>query len=80
MIYSIGFTSSRSYSGALRDAWRPARPSGIKRPKRDLPTNDRLAFGALSRLFTAVRWIGYYEKYLTGERRDDLEGLARLED
>ncbi|AUX10527.1 glycosyl transferase family 2 [Halalkaliarchaeum desulfuricum] len=37
----------------------PPRPSGIKRPDRDLPTRDRLAFGALSRFLTAARASGY---------------------
>ena len=58
----------------------PPRPSGIKRPERNLPTKDRLAFGALSRLLTAVRGLGYYEEYLTGNENDtDLEGVPRLE-
>ena len=57
----------------------PPRPSGIKRPERDLPTKDRLAFGALSKFLTAVRGLGYYEEYLTGDRRGDLEGVPRLE-
>ncbi len=57
----------------------PPRPSGIKHPDRDLPPKDRLAFGALSRLLTAVRGLGYYEEYLTGERCEDLEGVPRLE-
>ena len=58
----------------------PPRPSGIKRPDRDLPTRDRLAFGALSRLLTAVRGVGYYQEYLTGETATDLEGVPRLEE
>jgi len=58
----------------------PPRPSGIKRPDRDLPTRDRLAFGALSRLLTAVRGVGYCQEYLTGEKATDLEGVPRLED
>ncbi|WP_305882010.1 glycosyltransferase [Natronosalvus halobius] len=57
----------------------PPRPSGIKRPDRDLPTKDRLAFGTLSRLFTAVRGLGYFEEYLTEDRRGELEGVPRLE-
>ncbi len=57
----------------------PPRPSGIKRPDRDLPRKDRLAFSALSRLLTAVRGLGYYEEYLTGERREGLEDVPRLE-
>ena len=58
----------------------PPRPSGIKRPERDLPLKDRLAFGALSRLLTAVRGIGYYQEYLTGGRATGLEGVQRLEE
>jgi len=58
----------------------PPRPSGIKRPNRDLPTRDRLAFGALSRLLTAVRGVGYYQEYLTGEKATDLEDVPRLEE
>ena len=57
----------------------PPRPSGIKCPDRDLPRNDRLAFGVLSKFLTAVRGLGYYEEYRTGERREDLEGVPRLE-
>ncbi|CCQ37651.1 glycosyltransferase AglI [Natronomonas moolapensis 8.8.11] len=58
----------------------PPRPSGIKRPDRDLPLRDRLAFGALSTLLTGVRGLGYYEAYLAGERRSDLGDVPRLED
>ena len=58
----------------------PPRPSGIKRPDCDLPTKDRLAFGALSRLLTAVRGVGYYQEYLTGETATDLEDVPRLEE
>ncbi len=58
----------------------PPRPSGIKRPERDLPRRDRLAFGVLSKLLTAVRGLGYYEEYLTGNRRGDLETVPRLEE
>ena len=57
----------------------PPRPSGIKRPERDLPTKERLVFGTLSKFLTAVRGLGYYEEYLTGDRRGDLEGVPRLE-
>ncbi|ELY48425.1 glycosyltransferase [Natronorubrum sulfidifaciens] len=57
----------------------PPRPSGIKRPDRDLPTSDRLAFGALSKLLTAVRGLGYYEEYLTGDENATLEAVPRLE-
>ncbi|AXR77193.1 glycosyltransferase [Natrarchaeobaculum sulfurireducens] len=57
----------------------PPRPSGIKRPERDLPTSDRLSFGALSSTLTAVRGLGYYEEYLTGDRHEDLEDVPRLE-
>jgi glycosyltransferase involved in cell wall biosynthesis len=57
----------------------PPRPSGIKRPNRDLPTKDRLAFSSLSKLLTAVRGLGYYEEYLTGNQRDELEGVPQLE-
>ncbi len=57
----------------------PPRPSGIKRPDRDLPAKDRLAFGALSRLLTAVRGLGYYQEYLTENRRGNLEGVPQLE-
>ncbi|WP_246084389.1 glycosyltransferase [Salinadaptatus halalkaliphilus] len=57
----------------------PPRPSGLKSPESDLPAKDRLAFGALSRTLTGVRGLGYYQEYLTGERRTDLEGVPRLE-
>ncbi|SDR12269.1 glycosyltransferase [Natronobacterium texcoconense] len=58
----------------------PPRPSGIKRPDRDLPRKDRLAFGVLSRFLTGVRGFGYYQEYATGERHDGLEGgLPELE-
>lgn len=44
----------------------PPRPSGIKRPDRDLPTRDRINFSALSTFLTGVRGLGYYHEYLTG--------------
>lgn len=44
----------------------PRRPSGIKRPNRELPATDRLAFGVLSRFLTGVRGLGYYREYLRG--------------
>jgi len=53
----------------------PPRPSGIKRPERDLPRKDRLAFGVLSRFLTAARGLGYCEEYLIGERRNDRESV-----
>ncbi|MFP8951761.1 glycosyltransferase [Natrialbaceae archaeon A-arb3/5] len=58
----------------------PPRPSGIKSPDRDLETTDRVAFSALSTFLTGVRGLGYYQEYLTGERRTDLGGVPRLED
>lgn len=59
----------------------PPRPSGVKRPDRDLPARDRLAFDALSRVLTGVRGVGYYQEYLAGERRGDLEDdIPRLEE
>jgi glycosyltransferase involved in cell wall biosynthesis len=57
----------------------PPRPSGIKRPEPDLPLRDRLAFSALSTFLTGVRGLGYYEAYLTGERRGDLGDVPRLD-
>ncbi|AUX10538.1 glycosyl transferase family 2 [Halalkaliarchaeum desulfuricum] len=56
----------------------PPRPTGIKRPDRDLPTRDRLAFGTLSTFLTGVRGLGYYQEYLTGDRRDDGDGIPQL--
>ncbi|QFU84066.1 glycosyltransferase [Natronorubrum aibiense] len=59
----------------------PPRPSGIKRPNRDLPRRDRLAFGALSRFLTGVRGLGYYQEYLTGDRDTTREcGIPTLEE
>ena len=46
----------------------PPRPTGLKRPAQNLPTRDRLAFGALSTFLTGVRGLGYYREYLTGDR------------
>jgi len=57
----------------------PPRPSGSKRPEPDLPLPDRIAFSALSTFLTGVRGLGYYEAYLTGERRDDLGDVPRLD-
>lgn len=59
----------------------PPRPSGIKRPDRDLPTRDRLAFGALSRFLTAARASGYARELArpTDTGADpDLDGPPRL--
>jgi glycosyltransferase involved in cell wall biosynthesis len=44
----------------------PPRPSGIKRPSQDLPTSDRVAFGALSSFLTSMRGVGYYHEYVAG--------------
>lgn len=57
----------------------PPRPSGVKSPEPDLETRDRLAFGALSKLFTGVRGLGYYQEYFAGERRDKLGDVPELE-
>ncbi|WP_281194046.1 glycosyltransferase family 2 protein [Halorubrum sp. F4] len=54
----------------------PPRPTGIKRPDRDLSIRDRLAFGALSTFLTGARGLGYYYEYLLGEERD-LEAPTR---
>ena len=55
----------------------PPRPTGIKRPSRTLPFDDRIAFRALSTYFTGVRAIGYYTEYLTGAKHigDDIPQL-----
>ncbi|WP_222917898.1 glycosyltransferase [Natrinema sp. SYSU A 869] len=57
----------------------PPRPSGVKSPNPDLGTSDRLAFGALSKILTGVRAQGYYQEYLTGEQRNDLGDIPRLD-
>jgi hypothetical protein len=44
----------------------PPRPSGIKRPDRELPMSDRLTFDSLSALLTGIRGLGYYHEYLRG--------------
>lgn len=59
----------------------PPRPSGIKRPDRDLPTTDRLAFGALSRFLTSVRASGYARELASPTHTGadpDLDGPPRL--
>ena len=48
----------------------PPRPTGIKRPTKEPPTRDRLAFTALSSALTGVRGVGYYREYLRGEQVD----------
>ena len=57
----------------------PPRPSGIKRPDRDLPTSDRVAFGALSTFLTGMRGLGYYREYLTGSTGGDDGSIPRLD-
>ncbi|WP_254769059.1 glycosyltransferase [Salinilacihabitans rarus] len=57
----------------------PPRPSGIKRPDRDLSRRDRLAFGALSTFLTGVRGLGYYREYVAGERDAEPGGVPALE-
>lgn len=47
----------------------PPRPSGVKSTDADLSGRDRIAFGALSRILTGVRALGYYEEYVAGVRR-----------
>ena len=56
----------------------PPRPSGIKRPDRDLPPSDRVAFGALSTFLTGMRALGYYEEYVTGSAADPAESVPEL--
>ncbi|WP_436344716.1 glycosyltransferase [Natronorubrum sp. FCH18a] len=59
----------------------PPRPSGVKSPDRDLPRGDRLAFGALSRVLTGVRGLGYYQEYLADGQEPELEdGVPRFEE
>lgn len=55
----------------------PPRPSGIKRPDRDLSRQDRVLFGLLTRGLTGVRAIGYYREYVVGSS-STAEGLPRL--
>ena len=57
----------------------PPRPSGIKRPDRDLPASDRVAFGALSTFLTGMRGLGYYREYLTGSTGGDDGSIPRLD-
>jgi len=57
----------------------PPRPSGIKRPERELPVKNRLTFGAVSKLLTAVRGVGYYEEYVSNERPNDFTDFPQLE-
>lgn len=60
----------------------PPRPSGVKSPDRDLSTRDRLAFGALSKVMTAARGLGYYREYLNHLRDSDetRDGVPVLEE
>ena len=57
----------------------PPRPSGIKRPDRDLPRSDRIAFGFLSTFLTGMRGLGYYREYLTGTSDETLGSIPELE-
>ncbi len=54
----------------------PPRPTGIKRPDRDLALTDRFAFSALSTLLTGIRGLGYYREFLLGTEfsSDEPEG------
>ena len=54
----------------------PPRPSGIKRPDRDLPASDRAIFWMLSKFLTGVRAVGYYWEYLTGSSDDEVPRLG----
>nr|WP_245809881.1 glycosyltransferase [Halorubrum vacuolatum] len=56
----------------------PPRPSGIKRPERDLSPRDRVAFGALGTGLTGVRALGYYEEFLRGSSPDPADGIPEL--
>ncbi|PGF16939.1 glycosyltransferase [Natrinema sp. CBA1119] len=69
----------RYYSDRYGTPGVPPRPSGVKLPDPDLETRDRFAFGALSRFLTGVRGLGYYQEYLTDDRRDDLGGILELD-
>ncbi|ELY75970.1 glycosyltransferase family 2 protein [Natrinema pallidum] len=57
----------------------PPRPSGIKTPDSDLETRERFAFRVLSTFLTGVRGLGYYQEYVTGNRRDEPGAIPRLE-
>jgi|AntDeeMetagen192_2_1112575.scaffolds.fasta_scaffold07108_2 glycosyltransferase involved in cell wall biosynthesis len=54
----------------------PPRPTGIKRPDRDLPIRDRLAFSMLSTFLTAVRGLGYYQEFFTAENGETVRGSS----
>jgi len=56
----------------------PPRPTGIKQPDQTLPLRDRLAFGTLSKCFTGVRAVGYYNEYLTGTTHVD-DGVPQVD-
>lgn len=58
----------------------PPRPSGIKRPETDLSMQKRLTFGAVSKLLTGIRGLGYYEEYLKGSDESDLKRNQQLVD
>lgn len=49
----------------------PPRPTGIKRPDRELPLRDRLVFGSLSKFLTGVRATGYYSEYFSSDQSDE---------
>ena len=56
----------------------PPRPSGIKRPDRDLPASDRVAFSALSAFLTGMRGLGYYREYVTGSSDENPGTIPEL--
>lgn len=56
----------------------PPRPSGLKRPDRDLPASDRVAFDALSTFLTGMRGLGYYHEYVTGSSDEFSGGIPKL--
>lgn len=58
----------------------PPRPTGIKRPDRDLPMRDRVAFGALATFLTGVRGFGYYREYLNGSQPEYVEEIPQFLD
>lgn len=56
----------------------PPRPSGVKRPGKELPAMDRLAFGMLGTVLTGMRGIGYYREAIRSDPFPDIDGPPPL--
>jgi GT2 family glycosyltransferase len=57
----------------------PPRPSGIKRPDKNIPISDRVGFNSVSQFLTGVRGLGYAREYISGDKNIGSGSIPRIE-